>query len=141
MEVNNTPPIVRLQIDNIFFTDGETVQLEKTDKLLIDASSSSDTDNDINSLRYIWRVNNIPLYVGSSTDLSWPQDLEDEFLLTIEVLDDDSASSKLSIYVQDPNSGSSMPVPIILLLASALFFGYSLIRFRVNSAESEIPKW
>ncbi|MBJ28687.1 MAG: hypothetical protein CMB61_01330 [Euryarchaeota archaeon] len=141
VEVNNTPPIVRLQINSIFFTDGEAVQLEKTDKLLIDASLSSDTDNDINSLRYIWRVNNIPMYVGSSTDLSWPSEIEDEFLLTIEVLDDDSASSKLSIYVQDPDSGSSLPLPIILLLASALFFGYSLMRFRVNTAESEIPKW
>ena len=141
VEVNNTAPIVRLQIDSISFSDGETIYLEKAEKLFIDASLSSDSDNDINSLRYIWRVNNIPMYVGSSTELTWPQEIEEEFLLTIEVLDDDSASSKLSIHVKDPNVQASYPLPLLLLLASALFFGYSLMRFRVNTVETEIPKW
>ncbi len=141
VKVNNTAPIVRLQIDSATVSGGETVELKKGEKLFIDASLSSDTDNDINSLRYIWRVNNIPMYVGSSTELVWPEGIEDEFLLTIEVLDDDSESSTLSIYVNDPDNHASPPFYLLLLLGSAFFFAYSLMRFRVKTVESEIPKW
>ena len=141
VEVNNTAPIVRLQIDSVVISEGEKVELRKGEKLFIDASLSSDTDNDIDSLRYIWRVNNIPMYVGSNTELTWPEGIEDEFLLTIEVLDDDSESTTLSIYVIDPDNQVSAPFHLLLLLVSALFFAYSLMRFRVRSVESDIPKW
>ena len=141
VEVNNTAPIVRLQIDSVTKSGGETVDLRKGEKLSIDASLSSDTDNDMDSLRYIWRVNNIPMYVGSNTELTWPEGIEDEFLLTLEVLDDDSESSTLSIYVKDPDNQASAPFHLLLLLASAFFFAYSLMRFRVKTGEPEIPKW
>ena len=141
VEVNNTAPIVRLQIDSVIISEGEKVELRKGEKLFIDASLSSDTDNDIDSLRYIWRVNNIPMYVGSNAELTWPEGIEDEFLLTIEVLDDDSESATLSIYVNDPDNQVSAPFHLLLLLASAFFFAYSLMRFRVKSVESDIPKW
>ena len=122
VEVNNTAPIVRLQIDSVTISGGETVELRKGDKLFIDASLSSDTDNDMDSLRYIWRVNNIPMYVGSNTELTWPEGIEDEFLLTLEVLDDDSESSTLSIYINDPDNQANAPFHLLLLLASAFFW-------------------
>ena len=95
----------------------------------------------MDSLRYIWRVNNIPMYVGSNTELTWPEGIDDEFLLTLEVLDDDSESSTLSIYIKDPDNQANAPFHLLFLLASAFFFAYSLMRFRVKTGEPEIPKW
>ena len=92
-------------------------------------------------MRYVWRVNNIPTYEGESREFIWPDGIEDEFILTIEVIDDDSESSQISILVKDGSIDSPMPLSIIILILSTLFFSYSIVNSRKQANESDIPKW
>ena len=112
-----------------------------------DDSDSSEEQSDAKPL-----VDEVPTILFSDYSKSWDGEnivlsgfVTDESpttsTVTIEVLDDDSESSTLSIYVTDPDNQSSAQFHLLLLLASTFFFAYSLMRFRVKSVESEIPKW
>ena len=84
------------------------------------------TDNDLDGLRYIWRVNNVPVYEGSGREMSWPDDVGGEFLLTLEVIDDDSQSSMMSVIIIDDEEGFSLPNQYIILILSATFLVYAI---------------
>jgi hypothetical protein len=141
IEVQNIAPIVRLSIDGVPISNNDEFILPKDSTCLIDASGSIDTSNDVDNLRYIWRVNNIPTYEGASREFFWPEGVDDEFILTIEVIDDDSNSSMISILVKDIDTNGTFPLPIIVLILSAVFLTYSAVKFRDQTNESEIPKW
>ena len=141
LEVENIPPVVRLTIDGESISNNGEFTLSRESTCLIDASGSTDTLNDAENLRYVWRVNNIPTYEGVSRDFSWPEGVDDDFILTIEVIDDDSQSSQISILVKDGSAQSSVPLSIIVLILSTLFFSYSIVNMRKQANESRIPKW
>ena len=141
LEIQNIAPIVRLTIDGIPISGDDVFILQKGSTVHFDASGSTDTSNDALNLRYVWRVNNIPTYEGESREFIWPDGIEDEFILTIEVIDDDSESSQISILVKDGSIDSPMPLSIIILILSTLFFSYSIVNSRKQANESDIPKW
>ena len=141
IEVENLPPVVRLTIDGESISNNGEFTLSRESTCFIDASGSTDTLNDAENLRYVWRVNNIPTYEGVSRDFSWPEGVDDDFILTIEVIDDDSESSQISILVKDGSAQSSIPLSIIVLILSTLFFSYSIVNMRKRANESRIPKW
>ena len=61
-DVDNQPPIARLLIDGEPAYDGNEISISKDHTIYIDASMSSDTRNDQHSLRYVWRIDNVPVY-------------------------------------------------------------------------------
>ena len=65
---------------------------------------------------------------------------EDSFVLSIEVIDDDSASSMISVVVVNDSESGSPPLSILILIISGIFLSYSLFR-RSNLDDSDIPKW
>lgn len=139
--IYNTAPVVRLTIDGSPMEDNSVFTLKRGSSCIVDATGSTDTSNDADNLRYVWRVNNVPTYEGSYRDLSWPEGVEDDFILTIEVIDDDLESSKISILVKDGSNNSSIPFEIIFFIISALFLAYAIIYFRSQDTDSDIPKW
>ncbi len=139
--VKNIEPVARLLIDGTPIYDGETFRLAEESTVIIDATTSSDTENDINSLRFVWRVNNVPIYEGGTREFGWPNDASEDFILTLEVIDDDSISSTISVLIRGENVPVSSFLPVIILFVSAIFFTYSVIRFRGDDEESDIPKW
>jgi len=141
IEVQNIPPLARLSIDGVPIYDNESFTLSRDNSCLIDASESIDSPNDVENLRYIWRVNNIPTYVGESRDFSWPEGIDDDFILTIEVIDDNSESSMISIMVRDSDVNSRLPFTIVVFIFSSVFLTYSIINFRIKNTDSDIPKW
>ena len=123
------------------YFDNDQVTLSPDSSILVDASSSTDTSNDIDGLRYVWRVDNIPTYEGPSRSISWPDGVNDgSFVLSIEVIDDDSESSMISVIVVDNSESGSPPLSLLILIISGGFLSYSLFR-RSKSDDSEIPKW
>ena len=64
----------------------------------------------------------------------------DRFVLSIEVIDDDSESSMISIIVVDNTGSRSPPLSILILIISGAFLSYSIFR-RSKSDDSKIPKW
>ena len=141
LEIVNMAPIARLTIDGEEYFDKDQVTLYPDSAIFVDASSSTDTSNDIDGLRYVWRVDNVPTYEGSSRSISWPDGVDDNsFVLSIEVIDDDSESSMISVTVVDNSESGNPPLSILILIISGSFLSYSLYR-RSKSEDSEIPKW
>ena len=141
LEIVNMAPTARLTINGENYFDNDQITLYPNSSILVDASSSTDTSNDIDGLRYIWRVDNVPTYEGASRSISWPDGVDDDsFILSIEVIDDDSASSMISVIVIDDTGDDSPPLSILILIISGGFLSYSIFR-RSKSDDSEIPKW
>ena len=65
---------------------------------------------------------------------------DNSFVLSIEVIDDDSESSMISVTVVDNSESGNPPLSILILIISGGFLSYSLFR-RSKSEDSEIPKW
>ena len=141
LEIQNIPPLVKLTIDGEPIENNGQFILSRDATCIIDASGSTDTPNDADNLRYVWRVNNIPTYEGDSREFSWPDGVEGDFILTIEVMDDDFESSQISILIKDGSSDSAMPLSIIVLILSTVFLSYSILNMRKEKNQSDIPKW
>ena len=141
LEVQNIPPLARLTIDGEPIENNGQFTLFREGSCIIDASGSTDTQNDADDLRYVWRVNNIPTYEGKARDFSWPEGIDGDFILTIEVIDDDSESSQISVLVKDGSTESVLPLSMIVLILSLIFFSYSVVNMRKHTNESDIPKW
>ncbi len=139
--IQNMPPLARLTIDGMPIENNGQYILSRDATCIIDASGSTDTPNDAGNLRYIWRINNIPTYEGDARDFSWPDEADDDFILTIEVIDDDYESSQISILIKDGSTESAMPLSIIVLILSTIFFSYSIVNMRKRTNQSDIPKW
>lgn len=140
--IENLAPIVRLEIDGESIFDGDSVSLSKSSTTSFDASQSSDTVNDFQSLRYVWRIDNVPIYEGLHRDMSWPEGIENQYELIIEVSDDDGATAILTITVSDAEQRAHIPNSIIVLLGSIGFLLYAVIRRRQTfEAKHQIPKW
>ena len=141
LEIQNIPPLVKLTIDGEPIENNGQFILSRDATCIIDASGSTDTPNDADNLRYVWRVNNIPTYEGDSREFSWPDGVGGDFILTIEVMDDDFESSQISILIKDGSSDSAMPLSIIVLILSTVFLSYSILNMRREKNQSDIPKW
>ena len=141
LEIQNIPPLVKLTIDGESIKNNGQFILSRDATCIIDASGSTDTPNDADNLRYVWRVNNIPTYEGDSREFSWPDGVEGDFLLTIEVIDDDYASSQISVLVKDDSEDPILPLSLILLALSVIFLSYAVVNMRKLANESDIPKW
>jgi len=141
LEIVNMAPIARLTINGENYFDNDQVALSPDSSIVVDASLSTDTSNDIDGLRYVWRVDNVPTYEGTSRSISWPDGVNDDsFVLSIEVIDDDSESTMISVIVVDNSESGSPPLSILILIISGGFLSYSVFR-RSKSDDSEIPKW
>ena len=102
----------------------------QTLRYLVDASSSTDTSNDIDGLRYVWRVDNVPTYEGSSRSIAWPDGVDDDsFVLSIEVIDDDSESSMISVVVVNNSESGSPPS----FNTNSDYFWYFFIIFSIQT--------
>ena len=134
-------PVARLSINQLEVFNGESIELLADEELELDASGSTDTENDINSLSCIWKVNNVPFYEGCVRTFSWPDSVESkEFTLSLEVSDNDNIISQISVIITSDSSRNSTYFALALLLFSLLFVSYGLYkRYSVN--EEKIPKW
>lgn len=137
----NMAPVARLSINQLEVFNGESIELLADEELELDASGSTDTENDINSLSCIWKVNNVPFYEGCVRTFSWPDSVESkEFTLSLEVSDNDNIISQISVIITSDSSRNSTYFALALLLFSLLFVSYGLYkRYSVN--EEKIPKW
>lgn len=141
IEIQNVAPIARLQIDDSPIFDNSEFILPEGSTAIFDASDSVDTPNDAGNLRYVWRINNIPTYEGESREFIWPDGVDGEFILTIEVIDDNSEASQISIFVKDGSNDTVFPISIIILILSAIFLIYSVANIRKQKIDTDIPKW
>jgi hypothetical protein len=140
--IENLAPIIRLEIDGRAVFDGETVSLPRTSTIGFDATGSSDTTNDISSLRCVWKVDNVPIYEGLYREMPWPDGVEDRYILSLEISDDDRETTILTVIISDADQSSPIPSSLIILLFSLGFLIFAAFkRRRTSDKESQIPKW
>jgi len=142
VEILNMLPEARFLMDGVEVNDGDQFVVSRDKSIVVDASSSSDTENDIGSLRYIWRIDNVPTYEGEQREFDWPDLDSGGFYLTLEVIDDDYESSILTIRVRDSDGGVSIPSSLVVFIGSIAFLSYALYNRRKEiDHDADIPKW
>ena len=144
MLVSNLPPVAGVRLNGALVENGDALQVKLGQPLLLDASTSSDTANDVLDLNHVW-------WIGDDVRLSGVERLtEDRFQKTgtfdvrMEVVDDDGAASELvfTLEVVDPAAplGDAVVVgPVVVLLIGVAFVVVFLLRQRKHSAT--IPTW
>jgi hypothetical protein len=139
--ITNLNPIAKLKINGQDVIDGDDIILSEFNELILDATNSSDTANDMESLNCIWKVNNIPYYEDCYRKFIWPESVtNDKFTLTLEVSDDDGLISHISIAVLSDEPNNNGYYMILLLIISIIFVSYAFYK-RFNVLEDNIPKW
>ena len=139
--VENLPPVAKLIVSDQSLTDGDKFELPDLKEWKLDASNSIDTANDLDGLRCVWKINFRTIYEGCERTLLWPEDdTNDTLLLTLEVIDDDDDFSTITVELSRSNQGNEIPIAIIVLLISILFFVSSVFYSR-RADDMEIPKW
>jgi len=143
--ISNLVPSSKLIINGVPVTDGDEINLENLNPILLDGSSSLDTENDLQGLRCIWSINGNVLFEGcENRELVWPENQtnEKELVLRLDVMDDDGESSSQSVKLINPNINDPLPYPLIVLFISFLFLISAFFyRFRKDSENTSIPKW
>lgn len=143
--ISNLIPSSKLSINGINVNDGDEINLDSLDPILLDGSKSSDTENDLQGLRCIWSINGIVMFEGcENRELIWPENQTDskEIVLRLDVMDNDGDFSSQSVKLINPNVNDSLPYPLIILFISFLFLISSIFyRFRKDSENNSIPKW
>ena len=140
-DIHNRVPTASLSIDGISVSDGEEIRLKSPSNTLIDATLSTDTENDAGALRCIWLFDGVPLYEGCNRDFVWPEDSVYRAWLTLEVIDDDGEVATLSVQLVHPDEVKPFPVVLIGLVFSALFLTYAIAQRLRGGSEKSIPKW
>ena len=139
--ITNMAPVAKLSIDDVEIFDGDSLILLPDQEIDLDASESSDTENDILSLNCIWKVNNVPFYEGCKRTFSWPDSVNaNEFILSLEVTDNDNLISQISINIKSESSREGTYLSLIFLLFSIFFVSYAFYK-RYNVVDKKIPKW
>tara|TARA_B100000700_G_scaffold126414_1_gene141508 strand:+ start:20040 stop:21485 length:1446 start_codon:yes stop_codon:yes gene_type:complete len=141
-DIENSLPNAIASVSGTPMLDGSTIRLQNGDSWELDASDSSDTENDIAGLRCVWKIDYEPMYEGCERMLTWPEDASLEAILTLDVIDDDEAFTSISVLLIHPDSSEPLPYPVIVLLISALFlFSAILLRYRSSDDSGGIPTW
>ena len=140
-DIHNRVPTASLSIDGIAVADGEEFRLKAPSNTLIDATLSTDTENDAGALRCIWLFDGAPLYEGCNRDFVWPDESIYRAWLTLEVIDDDGEVATLSVQLVHPDEVKPFPVALIGLVFSALFLTYAVAQRLRGGSEKSIPKW
>ena len=143
--ISNLVPSSKLIINGVSANDGDEINLENLGPILLDGSTSLDTENDLQGLRCIWSINGNVMFEGcENRELTWPenQTSEKELVLRLDVMDDDGDFSSQSVKLMNPNVSDPLPYPLIVLFISFLFLISSIFyRFRKDSENTSIPKW
>ena len=123
------PPVARLTIDGEDYFDNDQITLSSESFILLNASSSTDTANDIDALRYIWRWTMFQVYEGSVEIPILPEEGSDNsFVLSIEVFDADSDHTHDFTIVVDDSRFETLPHLLPILIISGGFLSYSVFR-------------
>tara|TARA_B110000116_G_scaffold263536_1_gene270153 strand:+ start:345 stop:1940 length:1596 start_codon:yes stop_codon:yes gene_type:complete len=160
--VNNLAPTAAASIEGITFSTEETIRLPNEPLWIIDASDSSDTENDIGGLNFVWFVDGEPVSLGREQIMrrDWIKDESKIHLITLSVTDDDGESDFIEVFVgiegtqSDPlwNEPKSFTESMIfsvggetnmMAIFMVMLVAISFITFRFTRGEKagDIPKW
>ncbi|HIO25579.1 MAG TPA: hypothetical protein EYN30_03025 [Candidatus Poseidoniales archaeon] len=160
--VNNLAPTAAASIEGITFSTEETIRLPNEPLWTIDASDSSDTENDVGGLNFVWFVDGEPVSLGREQIMrrDWIKDESKIHLITLSVTDDDGESDFIEVFVgiegtqsdplwDEPKSFTESMIYSVggetnmMAIFMVMLVTISFITFRFTRGQKggDIPKW
>jgi hypothetical protein len=146
--VTNAAPVAQVFLDGLQIQLDDVIVAPPGDSWVLNASKTTDTSNDVSSLRYQWYVDGAliqsqgPVLASVKINTSGSHDVE------LVVVDDDGAESRLVFSLdipQDQVSGSEgmlggnyFTLGLVFIIGIA---GFLLARMGANEPETSLPKW
>ena len=160
--VNNLPPTAAASIEGITFSTEETIRLPDEPLWIIDASDSSDTENDVGGLNFVWFVDGDPVSLGREQIMrrEWIKDESKIHLITLSVTDDDGASDFIEVFVgiegtqsdplwNEPQSFTESMISSVggetnmmaIFMVILVIISYVTFKITRSGKGGDIPKW
>ncbi len=160
--VNNLPPTAAASIEGITFSTEETIRLPDEPLWTIDASDSSDTENDVGGLNFVWFVDGEPVSLGREQIMrrEWIKDESKIHLITLSVTDDDGESDFIEVFVgiegtqsdplwDEPRSFTESMISAVggetnmmaVFMVILLIISYVTFKITRSGKGGDIPKW
>jgi len=160
--VNNLPPTAAASIEGSTFSTEETIRLPDESLWTIDASESSDTENDLGGLNYVWYVDGDPVSLGREQIMrrEWIKDESKIHLITLSVTDDDGESDFIEVFVgiegtesdplwKEPESFTESMISTVggetnmmgIFMVILVTLSYLTFKFSRSERGGDIPKW
>jgi hypothetical protein len=160
--VNNLAPTAAASIEGITFSTEETIRLPNEPLWTIDASDSSDTENDMGGLNFVWFVDGQPVSLGREQIMrrDWIKDESKIHLITLSVTDDDGASDFIEVFVgiegtesdplwNEPKSFTESMIASVggetnmmaIFMVVLVTISFVTFRFTRGDKAGDIPKW
>jgi len=146
--VTNAAPVAQVFLDGLQIQQDDVIVAPPGDSWVLNASKTTDTSNDVSSLRYQWYVDGAliqsqgPVLASVKINTSGSHDVE------LVVVDDDGAESRLVFSLdipQDQVSGSEgmlggnyFTLGLVFIIGIA---GFLLARMGATEPETSLPKW
>ena len=145
--VKNLEPSLLIQADGLVLNNDDVIKFKSREDIILDAGLSSDTDNDENSLIYMWYLDGELLSNNLTISDSDLPEGSNSYYITLKVLDDDDAFSELSflIEVQDNTDEKSDRLLIVIFVLILLMIPFVILIFRkLKTSEDSgftMPRW
>jgi len=143
--VHNIPPEISLKSSVSLDDINDNLVFDVSESWYLDASESTDTLNDINSLTYSWIIGDEIIHSGANlTNLEY--DIVGQNSIILAVSDSDGATTQLTIQLQvtevdKPTKDNNEFAAVITLLIVGLLLITLVMRFRGSDGSFNLPKW
>ena len=146
ISVENVVPIINLNLDGLYVSNGADLFILKDSHWLLNASSSIDTSNDIETLTYEWYHNGMILSKTGSTLSDQDVKIDSSSEIRLVISDDDMQSDEIIFHMSVSESTNDESSSKVLLYSGLGFLVLSsivglLLFSRRDSADIELPKW
>ena len=146
--VANAAPVAQVFLDGLQIQQDDVLVAPIGDSWVLNATKTTDTDNDLTSLRYKWYVDGALIQTQGAVFDSAKINTSGSHEIELVVVDDDGAESRLVFSLdipQDQVSGSEgmlggnyFTLGLVFIIGLA---GFLLARMGSSEPEKSLPKW
>ena len=144
--VENVEPKIILDLDGLTVGQGDEIMINSGVPWVINASSSFDTVNDLDSLTFEWYVDEVKIDSDKQILTNLDVDIESSSNIMLIIYDDDQMSDDISFTISVSNiEEESISIGVVLFsgisISFVLIFIVMRLFFRKESSSFELPKW
>jgi len=146
ISVENVIPVIDLNIDGFSISQGDELFVTDESSWLLNASTSFDSNNDMETLQFEWYFDGMKL--DKSGPILFDNDIElvDTCEIKLVIYDDDLSSDNLSFTLSVNQISQDDSSSKVIIFIGSGFFAFILligliIYARRDSTSIEVPKW
>ena len=146
--VANAAPVAQVFLDGLQIQQDDVLVAPTGDSWVLNATKTTDTDNDLTSLQYKWYVEGALIQTQGAVFDSAKIGTSGSHEIELVVVDDDGAESRLVFFLDIPQDqvsgsegmlgGNSFTLGLVFIIGLA---GFLLARMGSSEPETSLPKW